>query len=183
MAKDIWTGEEKFLKRKGPKLLPLFLTALALLFIVLIAFFIIEELDKPQVKEQTKPVDTPKEEVEEGEDLSQYEGLSQRELIDKLYIEAGLKKAQPIKNIEMTASQFVFEPSVIRVDQEDLVRLHIKSIDENHTIRIPSYFVSRLLPQGEITTIEFKAKRVGEFVFQSATHDQMKGRIIIKEKE
>jgi heme/copper-type cytochrome/quinol oxidase subunit 2 len=42
-----------------------------------------------------------------------------------------------IKEIEVIAKQWSFEPDPIRVKKGDLVRLHIKSIDVDHGFALP----------------------------------------------
>ena len=70
-----------------------------------------------------------------------------------------------IVDIDMTAKQWDFEPSTVRVREGQTVRLHITSIDVDHGIKIPEFEVNEKLTPGEKVDIEFVADKKGTFPF------------------
>jgi cytochrome c oxidase subunit 2 len=92
---------------------------------------------------------------------------------------------QEIETIDVTASQFQFEPGIITVVEGDRVRLRLRSADRTHGIGIKAFRVKTLIPKtGEIVTVEFVADRVGTFdivcsEYCGAGHSAMKGRLIV----
>lgn len=90
-----------------------------------------------------------------------------------------------IKEFTMTAKQWKFEPNTITVNQGDLVRLKITSIDVAHGIAIPGYRINEYLSPGQTISIEFTADRKGTFPFACSVscgvgHSGMSGKIIVK---
>lgn len=91
-----------------------------------------------------------------------------------------------LKEFDVEAKQFVFNPGTITVEKGDLVRLHITSDGVNHGIAIPDFGVSQQLPAGERITVEFTADKAGEFtffcnVFCGSGHKSMTGTLIVTE--
>ena len=89
-----------------------------------------------------------------------------------------------IKEFAMTAKQWKFEPNSITVNQGDLVRLKITSIDVAHGIAIPDYRINAYLSPGQIVSIEFTADRAGTFPFACSVscgvgHSGMGGKLIV----
>ncbi len=89
-----------------------------------------------------------------------------------------------IREFNIIAKQFVFEPSNIEVNKGDKVVLNIKSIDVAHGIIIPEFGVNSLLQSGETVKIEFIANKQGEFdffcnVYCGNGHNNMRGRLIV----
>ena len=90
-----------------------------------------------------------------------------------------------IKEFDMIAKQWEYDPSQITVQAGDTVKLKIKSIDVLHGFTIPALGISANLEPDSITTIEFVAERVGEFqfycsVYCGAGHRGMQGLIIVE---
>lgn len=89
-----------------------------------------------------------------------------------------------VKEFSMTAKQWKFEPNSITVNQGDLVRLKITSIDVAHGIAIPDYGINEYLSPGQTVDIEFTADRKGTFRFACSVscgvgHSGMSGKIIV----
>ena len=90
-----------------------------------------------------------------------------------------------VKDIDITASRFLFDPATITVAQGDRVRLHLHSIDRAHAFAIKGFRVKALIPKaGEAVTVEFVADRAGSFDFTCAEycgtgHSGMKGRLTV----
>lgn len=89
-----------------------------------------------------------------------------------------------IKEFDMTAKKWDFEPSEINVNLGDEIILHIKSIDVSHGISIPDFNINENLEPGQNIDIRFTANKVGEFrfycnVFCGSGHGHMEGAIIV----
>src|SRR5688572_12738092 len=90
-----------------------------------------------------------------------------------------------VKDIDITASRFQFDPATITVAQGDRVRLRLHSVDRTHAFAIKAFRVKALIPRaGEAVTVEFVADRAGSFDFACAEycgagHSGMKGRLTV----
>lgn len=90
-----------------------------------------------------------------------------------------------VKEIQMTASQWKFEPSEITVNEGDVVRLQVKNIDVAHGFALSSFGVNKQLPAGQTTTVEFVADKKGTFTFSCSVfcgsgHGGMTGKLIVQ---
>jgi cytochrome c oxidase subunit II len=92
---------------------------------------------------------------------------------------------EDVKTIDVIASSFKFEPSIISVAQGDRVRLRLRSADRNHDFAIKGFRVKALIPKtGEAVTVAFVADRAGTFEFACAEycgtgHSGMKGKLVV----
>jgi heme/copper-type cytochrome/quinol oxidase subunit 2 len=91
------------------------------------------------------------------------------------------------REITLTARNYKFSPSRIEVGQDDLVKLTVQSEDNAYSVTIDEYRVSRRVPAGGSTTLEFRADRAGTFAFYSnltndARHAQMRGELIVRRR-
>ena len=89
-----------------------------------------------------------------------------------------------IKEFNMTAKNWEFNPSTISVKLGDRVVIHVKSIDVEHGIALPAFGISQNLNPGEEVTLEFVADQKGEFtffcnVYCGAGHREMKGTLVV----
>lgn len=87
--------------------------------------------------------------------------------------------------IDMTAKQWEYNPSVIRVNEGQTVVLRIKSIDVPHGLAIEGFRVNVFLPPGDIVEVRFTASKAGEFlyfcnVFCGTGHPNHKGKLIVE---
>jgi cytochrome c oxidase subunit 2 len=92
----------------------------------------------------------------------------------------------PLKEFDMTAKQFAFEPALITVNKGDHVKLHITSADVMHGISIPEFHVNAPLQLGHTSIVEFDATKVGLFQFRCSVfcgdgHSDMIGAVQVKE--
>jgi heme/copper-type cytochrome/quinol oxidase subunit 2 len=88
------------------------------------------------------------------------------------------------REFTLTAKDFRFSPNRLEVAQDDLVKLTVQSEDVAYSLTIDAYRVSRRIPAGGSTTLEFRADRPGTFVFYSnltndARHTQMRGELFV----
>ena len=98
---------------------------------------------------------------------------------------AAQEQAPNRREITLTARNYRFSPSRIEVAQDDLVKLTVRSEDVAYSLTIDEYRLSRRIPAGGTTTLEFRADRPGTFAFYSnltndARHAQMKGELIVR---
>jgi heme/copper-type cytochrome/quinol oxidase subunit 2 len=91
------------------------------------------------------------------------------------------------REITLTARNYRFSPSRIEVSQDDLVRVTIQSEDNAYSVTIDEYRVSKRVPAGGSTTLEFRADRAGTFAFYSnmtndSRHAQMRGELVVRSR-
>jgi len=84
----------------------------------------------------------------------------------------------------VNARDFRFSPDRLEVGQDDLVKLTIRSEDVAYSLTIDEYRLSKRVPAGGSTTLEFRADRSGTFPFYSnltsdARHAQMRGQLVV----
>ena len=97
------------------------------------------------------------------------------------------KRDEADRVISIVAERFSFVPSVIRLEQGEVVELRIRSLDTNHGFRIREAGVNVIVPKrgrGD-ARILFRAQKKGVFPFDcskacGAGHTIMRGRIVVK---
>lgn len=97
---------------------------------------------------------------------------------------AGQEQAPNRREFTITARDFRFTPDRIEVMQDDLVKLTVRSEDIAYSLTIDDYRVSRRIPAGGSTTLEFRADRAGTFPFYSnltsdPRHAQARGSLVV----
>ena len=101
----------------------------------------------------------------------------------------GVNQAKPptgqVKEFNITAKQWSFEPAEIVASLGDKVRLNLTSADVPHGLAISEYGINQFIKPGETATIEFTADKPGEFIFYCNVycgegHREMKGKLIVK---
>lgn len=90
-----------------------------------------------------------------------------------------------VKEFEIKAKQWSFEPSVITINEGDIVKLSISSVDVTHGMRLAEFGVSEILKPGEVVNVEFLANKKGTFSFFCTVpcgsgHGNMRGTLIVK---
>jgi len=90
-----------------------------------------------------------------------------------------------IKEFDITARQWDFNPSTITVKEGDKVKLNVESIDVTHGFSLFEFGVSERLNPGQTTNIEFTADRKGEYTFLCSVpcgpgHRGMKGTLVVE---
>ncbi len=75
-----------------------------------------------------------------------------------------------------------FAPSTINVEKGDVVKIGLKSKDEEYTVRIPDYGLFQTVTPEENKLIAFQALSVGEYpVICEGCKEGFQGRLIIRE--
>jgi heme/copper-type cytochrome/quinol oxidase subunit 2 len=69
------------------------------------------------------------------------------------------------REFEITASNHAFSPSVIEVQQDDLVRITVRAQDIAHSFTLDEYRIAKRAAAGQSVTFEFRADRPGTFPF------------------
>lgn len=174
MAKKIFSGKERFMVTKRRFWTLKNILATLVFLVVLFSLYYVSHSKEDYSLEI--PVTEDK---EVKDDLEQYRNLSAKELLDNLNEEKGFKQEHPIKVFEIAAEKYSFSPDEISAKMNDTIIIKITAVDRNYSIGIPSFFISRDLPQGEEVTIEFIASKTGQFVFRSLDKETMDGRIVI----
>ncbi len=100
-------------------------------------------------------------------------------------IHSGSVSTGEVKEFDMIAKQWEFEPSVIEVNLGDRVDIHVKSVDVAHGFNLPEFGVSERLEPGEVVHVEFVADKRGTFQFICHVpcgqgHSSMNGQLIVK---
>lgn len=90
-----------------------------------------------------------------------------------------------VKEFEITAKKWSFDPAVITVKDGDGVKLIIKSTDVAHGFAISEYGINQVVNSNETAVIEFTADKKGEFNFFcnvpcGSGHKSMKGKLIVQ---
>jgi cytochrome c oxidase subunit 2 len=89
------------------------------------------------------------------------------------------------RQFTMTARKFEFEPEIIDVRRNDIVRLTITSADIDHSFTIDAYRIQKRIPAGGNVTLEFRADEVGRFPFYCSMRidpgcAEMSGELIVR---
>jgi cytochrome c oxidase subunit 2 len=91
---------------------------------------------------------------------------------------------QPVHEVQIVASKFMYEPSTIQVTAGEPVRLVVRSKDRTHGFSIPRLKVDVLVPKtGDNVTVELTAPPPGRYEiacseFCGSGHGQMKAALI-----
>lgn len=78
-----------------------------------------------------------------------------------------------------------FSPNRIEVNQDDLVKITVRSEDVAHGFAIDEYRISKRVPAGGSVTFEFRADRPGSFPFycnltNEGGHGEMQGQLVVR---
>jgi cytochrome c oxidase subunit II len=89
-----------------------------------------------------------------------------------------------VKVFVMTAKQFEYSPSVIKVNQGDRVQIKLTTTDVAHGFAIAEYNVNSKVEPNKETIIDFVASKKGTFSFYcnipcGEGHRDMKGTLIV----
>ncbi len=89
------------------------------------------------------------------------------------------------KEFIITAKQWSFSPSVIKVKKGDKVVLKLTSTDVAHGFNLPDFGIDEKFDKGETKTVEFVADKIGTFTFNcnvpcGAGHKAMTGTIVVE---
>lgn len=94
--------------------------------------------------------------------------------------------AGEVREIQMTAKKYEFNPNLITVKKGERVTLIITALDRDHGFKLEAFGINQRLKKGDATTIEFTADKAGTFPFQCSEfcgfgHGRMKGKLVVEE--
>src|SRR5262245_30629090 len=98
---------------------------------------------------------------------------------------AAQDQAPTRREFTVTARDYSFSPNRVEAQQDDLIKLTVQSADNNaYGFTIDEYRLSKRVPAGGSTVIEFRAHQAGTFAFYSnlsndARHSQMRGQLVV----
>jgi cytochrome c oxidase subunit 2 len=98
---------------------------------------------------------------------------------------AGPAPATALRNFDITASRFGYDPAVLEVNEGDEVRLTLRSTDTLHGLEIKELKVKIKIPKGgDRVSIGFVAARAGTFAITCSEycgtgHRRMKGSLVV----
>ena len=98
---------------------------------------------------------------------------------------AGQEQPPTRREFTVTARDYSFSPNRVEVQQDDLIKLTVQSADNAYGFTIDDYRVSKRVPAGGSTVVEFRADRAGTFAFYSnlsndSRHSKMSGQLIVR---
>ena len=98
---------------------------------------------------------------------------------------AAQDQAPTRREFTLTARDYNFSPSRVEASQDDLIKLTVQSQDIAYGFTIDEYRLSKRVPAGGSTVIEFRADRAGTFSFYSnlsndTRHSQMRGQLVVR---
>ena len=111
-------------------------------------------------------------------------GFSPRLFAASTPLDAGQDQAPNRREFSITARDYRFTPDRLEVTQDDLVKLTIESADVTYSFTIDAYRLSRRIPAGAKTVIEFRADQTGTFDFYSnmTGHDKVRGQLLVRRR-
>src|SRR6185295_12363509 len=88
------------------------------------------------------------------------------------------------REFSMIARDYRFVPDRLEVTQDDLVKLTIESADHSYSFTIDAYRLSRRIPGGGKTVLEFRADQEGTFDFYSnmTGQEKMRGQLVVRRR-
>lgn len=91
------------------------------------------------------------------------------------------------REFTLNARDYRFTPDKMEVVKDDLVKVTVQSADHAYSLTIDEYRLSKRVPAGGATTIEFRADQTGTFRFYSnltndPRHAQMRGELVVRSR-
>jgi heme/copper-type cytochrome/quinol oxidase subunit 2 len=92
------------------------------------------------------------------------------------------------KPFTVTAHRYAFEPARIEVNQDDLVKIELRTGDIAHSLTIDDYRIAKRVGPGQPVTFEFRADRAGTFPYYCNLQvedgcRQMRGVLVVKPRK
>jgi heme/copper-type cytochrome/quinol oxidase subunit 2 len=89
------------------------------------------------------------------------------------------------RSFQVVARKFAYDPPRIEVNQNDLVKITLRSGDIAHGFTIDAYRIAKRVGPGQSVTFEFRADQAGTFpIYCNLKQDDgckgMKGQLIVK---
>ncbi|MCU1383489.1 MAG: nitrous-oxide reductase, Sec-dependent [Acidobacteria bacterium] len=89
------------------------------------------------------------------------------------------------KPFSIRAHRYAFAPARIEVNQDDLVKIELRTDDIAHSLTIDGYRIAKRVGPGQPVTFEFRADRAGTFPFYCSLQiedgcRQMRGVLVVR---
>jgi nitrous oxide reductase len=90
-----------------------------------------------------------------------------------------------LRVVKLTASRYRFDPPVIDVFQDDLVKIELHTEDIAHSLTIDAYRIAKRVSPSQPVTFEFRADQPGTFSYYCNLQiddgcRQMHGQLVVK---
>jgi heme/copper-type cytochrome/quinol oxidase subunit 2 len=106
-----------------------------------------------------------------------------------LYADRARAQERPgtIRQFSVSARKYAFQPTIIEVQQDDLVKITFDALDIPHSFTVDEYRISKRAAPGQPVTFEFRADRPGRFpIYCNLKIDdgcrQMRGELIVRSR-
>jgi heme/copper-type cytochrome/quinol oxidase subunit 2 len=101
---------------------------------------------------------------------------------------SGQDQGPTARPFRVVAHRYSFEPRRIEVDQDDLVKIELRTEDIAHSLTIDGYRIAKRVNPGAPVTFEFRADRAGAFPFYCNLQiedgcRQMRGELVVKPRK
>ena len=101
---------------------------------------------------------------------------------------AAQDQAPTAKPFSVRAHRYAFEPARIEVNQDDLVKIELRTDDIAHSLTIDDYRIAKRVGPGQPVTFEFRADRAGAFPYYCNLQvedgcRQMRGLLVVKPRK
>jgi heme/copper-type cytochrome/quinol oxidase subunit 2 len=98
---------------------------------------------------------------------------------------AGQDHGPAAPRFSVAASRYAFDPHRISVEQDDLVRIELHTLDIAHSMTIDAYRIAKRVSPGTPVTFEFRADQPGTFPFYCNLQidegcRQMRGELVVR---
>jgi heme/copper-type cytochrome/quinol oxidase subunit 2 len=92
------------------------------------------------------------------------------------------------KPFRIAAHRYAFEPARIEVNQDDLVKIDLRTTDIAHSLTIDEYRIAKRVGPGHPVTFEFRADRAGTFPYYCNLQvedgcRQMRGVLVVRPRK
>jgi heme/copper-type cytochrome/quinol oxidase subunit 2 len=109
-------------------------------------------------------------------------------LVFALFAAASQDQGPTAKPFGVSAHRYAFEPARIEVNQDDLVKIELRTDDIAHSLTIDEYRIAKRVGPGLPVTFEFRADRAGTFPFYCNLQvedgcRQMRGVLVVKPRK
>lgn len=98
---------------------------------------------------------------------------------------AAQDQAATVRPFSVTAHRYTFDPRRIEVNQDDLVRIDLRTQDIAHSMTIDAYRIAKRVNPAKPVTFEFRADRPGTFPYYCNLQiedgcRQMRGELVVR---
>lgn len=105
-----------------------------------------------------------------------------------LLVSASQDQGPTAKPFTVSAHRYAFEPARIEVNQDDLVKIELRTADIAHSLTIDEYRIAKRVGPDAPVTFEFRADRAGTFPFYCnlKVEDgcrQMRGVLVVRPRQ